>query len=84
MEQDSPWEMLSTFTALSPSSQFPNTETLGEFLMCDISHAKVDTRVNHVDTKFGELKRVHGERVLTNNDFLFSLLNSLTETSVDR
>jgi hypothetical protein len=57
VEQDISWEMLSTFTALSPSSQFPNTETLGEFFMCDISHVKVDMCVNHIDTKFGELKR---------------------------
>jgi hypothetical protein len=40
IEQDISSEMLSTLAAPSPSSQFPNTETLGEFLMRDVSHAK--------------------------------------------
>jgi hypothetical protein len=62
--------------------QFPNTETLGEFLMRDVSHAKGTCAVI-ILTQFGEyLKRAHGEKVLTNN--IFSILDCLTETSVDR
>jgi hypothetical protein len=65
VEQDISWEMLSTVAALFPRSQFLITETLSEFLMRDVSHAKEDMCSNHIDTKLGGyLKRAHGERVL--------------------